>query len=158
MTERSMEVNDGPFEVTHEFICADCGDDVYKFGHHDGLPVCATCRYIREHPELPEEAKRLLRGDPDTSDIPEAGEDWFNKATMPRTIVKVQTPLFSSDAIMPDRLTPALIYDEANTHIAEQLLSEPARTLMGNDVKAFFEAVWDGAEWQLGKRVGWQPW
>ena len=37
-------------------------------------------RYIRENPDMPEHVKRLLRGDPDTSDIPEADEKWFNKA------------------------------------------------------------------------------
>lgn len=63
-----------------EFTCTDCGVPTFVFGDHDGVPVCATCRYIREHPDMPEHAKRLLRGEPDTSEIVEAGEDWFQKA------------------------------------------------------------------------------
>lgn len=61
--EHSIEVGNGPFKITAEFICEDCGDDVHKFGEHDGLSVCATCRYIREHPDMPEHIKALLRGD-----------------------------------------------------------------------------------------------
>ncbi|MCK1670335.1 hypothetical protein [Bradyrhizobium sp. 150] len=66
--ECSMEVSDSDHTITtndhaHEFICTDCGDQVHKFGDHDGLDVCATCRYIREHPDMPEHIKRLLRGD-----------------------------------------------------------------------------------------------
>jgi hypothetical protein len=49
--------------VTAEFICEDCGDHVYAFGEHDGVPVCGTCRFIRQHPDMPEETKAALRGD-----------------------------------------------------------------------------------------------
>lgn len=63
-----------------EFICTDCGVPVFKFGGHDGVSVCSTCRYIREHPDMPDEIKRMLRGEPDTSEIAEADEHWFRKA------------------------------------------------------------------------------
>jgi hypothetical protein len=79
-----MEVHDNePIlggDHSHEFICEDCKDNVSKFGDHDGLAVCQVCRYIRTVPDMPEDIKRLLRGHPDTSDIPEADEEWFKKA------------------------------------------------------------------------------
>lgn len=46
-----------------EFICEDCGSHVYTFGPHDTLPVCSTCRFIRQHPEMPDKVKRVLRGE-----------------------------------------------------------------------------------------------
>lgn len=47
----------------HEFICADCGANVCAVGYHDGVPVCLTCRFIREHPDMPEHIKEYLRND-----------------------------------------------------------------------------------------------
>lgn len=46
-----------------DFVCEDCGDSVFVFGDHDGFPVCATCRFIRAHPDMPENIKATLRGD-----------------------------------------------------------------------------------------------
>lgn len=69
------------------------------------------------------------------------------------TIVKVQTPLFSSEPNMP-----ALVYDERKSHVIQQHLRGRAVAAMGTDYKAFFEAEWDGAEWTIGKRVDDQPW
>jgi hypothetical protein len=69
MAEHSIEVNHGKFKITAEFTCEDCGDEVHKFGDHDGLSVCFTCRHIREHPDMPEHIKQLLRGEPDTSEV-----------------------------------------------------------------------------------------
>ncbi len=40
----------------------------------------------------------------------------------------------------------------------QQTIDENIKTLMGGDFKAFFEAVWDGKQWKLGKRVGMQTW
>jgi len=48
-------------EAAFEFICEDCGDEVHHYGDFDGVPVCCTCRYIREHPDMPEEMKKRLR-------------------------------------------------------------------------------------------------
>lgn len=47
----------------HEFICEDCGANVCAVGYHDGVPVCLTCRFIREHPDMPEHIKEYLRND-----------------------------------------------------------------------------------------------
>ncbi|MGY3278094.1 hypothetical protein [Bradyrhizobium sp. S3.7.6] len=65
MTEQhSVEINKGDLDLdhAHEFVCTDCGDHIHKYGDHDGLPVCATCRYIREFPDMPEHIKECLRG------------------------------------------------------------------------------------------------
>lgn len=81
---------------TAEFVCEDCGIDVIQFGYHDGLNVCQVCRWIRSVPDMPEEMKAHLRGDSteevvvsgagepniDTSDIPEANEEWFKHAKL----------------------------------------------------------------------------
>lgn len=48
-----------------EFICTGCGDNVFWFGEHDGEPLCSICRYIRAHPNMPEDIKAALRGDDD---------------------------------------------------------------------------------------------
>lgn len=50
---------------SREFVCTECGDHVFVAIDldHDGFDVCWTCRYIGEHPHLPEEAKKLLRGE-----------------------------------------------------------------------------------------------
>jgi DNA-directed RNA polymerase subunit RPC12/RpoP len=60
--ECSIEVSPGN-HTTAEFVCEDCGDQVHKFGDHDGVSVCATCRFIREHPDMSERYKAILRGD-----------------------------------------------------------------------------------------------
>lgn len=67
-------------------------------------------------------------------------------------IVKVQIPLFTTDP-QPS----ALIYDKAKRHYILQPLDD-VLALMGGDIKAFFEATWNGQQWQLGKRVGDQGW
>ncbi|MGY3278095.1 hypothetical protein [Bradyrhizobium sp. S3.7.6] len=69
------------------------------------------------------------------------------------TIVKVQVPLFSSAAN-----APALIYEEARTRVSTQYLDGKTRAAMADDLKAYFEAIWTGDHWQLGKRVEFQAW
>jgi hypothetical protein len=69
------------------------------------------------------------------------------------TIVKVQTPIFSSDPAVP-----ALVYDEARQHMIHQQLDRKALAAMGSDFKAFFDAEWDGRQWKLGERVAFQSW
>jgi len=49
--------------MTHEFICEDCDDYVCKYGDHDGIAMCQTCRYIRERHDMPEHIKQALLGD-----------------------------------------------------------------------------------------------
>lgn len=52
--------------ATPDFICEDCASPVFVVGGpHDGKPVCGTCRFIRERPDMPEEIKRTLRGEDD---------------------------------------------------------------------------------------------
>lgn len=47
-----------------EFDCTDCGCHVHSYGDTDtDILICRTCQYIGEHPQLPDEAKRLLRGE-----------------------------------------------------------------------------------------------
>lgn len=48
-----------------EFDCQDCGVHVFNYGEAPSEPVCLTCRWISEHPQITEETKRLLRGDRD---------------------------------------------------------------------------------------------
>lgn len=45
-----------------EFICEDCGMEITCLGDHDGLSVCAICRFIRICPDMPEYEKMKLRG------------------------------------------------------------------------------------------------
>ena len=68
-------------------------------------------------------------------------------------IVKVQTPLFTTDPVIP-----ALVYDARQTHLVQQPLDESTRAQLRGDIKAFFEASWDGNYWVIGKRVGYQDW
>lgn len=74
------------------------------------------------------------------------------------TIVKVQIAIYASGVTMPGAPTPALIYDKSRTHIREQVISDKIRTELNGELKAFFEADWDGEEWRLIKRVEWQDW
>ena len=50
---------------TREFVCTDCGYRVFVAValDDDGTPVCRTCQFIGEHPQLPEDIKSLLRGE-----------------------------------------------------------------------------------------------
>lgn len=62
------------------FVCRECGYTVHAFADFDGdgLAVCRTCQFIGEHPQLPADARELLRGEtpPPTADcpLPNAGE------------------------------------------------------------------------------------
>lgn len=50
---------------TAHFTCTGCGADVHRFG--GGVfdyPICAECQFIGEHPQLTDEIKALLRGEP----------------------------------------------------------------------------------------------
>lgn len=67
---------------SHEFVCEDCKIPVFKYGDHDGLNVCGVCRFIRTVPDMPEKIRAHLRGEPDTDDVPETPEEWFQSATM----------------------------------------------------------------------------
>ena len=49
----------------HEFTCTECEDRVFKFGIHDNVPICETCRFIRANPDMPEHVKKFLRGHDD---------------------------------------------------------------------------------------------
>jgi hypothetical protein len=69
------------------------------------------------------------------------------------TIVKVQTPIFSTDPAVP-----ALVYDEARQHTIQQRLDPATLAAMGSDFKAFFDAEWDGRQWKLGQHVKYQSW
>lgn len=49
---------------SREFDCTDCGMHVVEIvGTDFDFPVCFICRYIGERPQMPEEAKALLRGE-----------------------------------------------------------------------------------------------
>jgi hypothetical protein len=69
------------------------------------------------------------------------------------TIVKVQVPLFTSDTHKK-----ALVYDERRAQQTLQVLDKKENALMGGDIKAFFEADWDGERWRLVRRVRFQSW
>lgn len=48
-----------------DFICADCGAVVFTVGLDPtpGRHQCFNCRWIADHPDAPEEIKRMLRGE-----------------------------------------------------------------------------------------------
>lgn len=48
--------------TTVVFVCEDCGRDIISLGVHDGIQVCAVCRYIRLYPDLPDDVKAKLLG------------------------------------------------------------------------------------------------
>jgi hypothetical protein len=47
-----------------EFVCVDCAARVIRWGEFDAPPLCcAGCAYIREHPDIPDHVRDVLRGD-----------------------------------------------------------------------------------------------
>ncbi len=65
MIEVSTVAADDELPEGAAFFCEDCEAVVFTVGF-DPTPdihVCYSCRYIREHPELPDEIKRALRGE-----------------------------------------------------------------------------------------------
>lgn len=48
---------------------------------------------------------------------------------------------------------PGLIYDQAQTHVTQQKLSRRVLEAMGDDLKGFFNAAWDGSQWHIGARI-----
>lgn len=47
-----------------EFVCQDCGVTVISYGDNDrDFPVCRTCMFISEHPQLTDEMRAVLRGE-----------------------------------------------------------------------------------------------
>jgi len=70
-------------------------------------------------------------------------------------VVKVQVPLATND---PEH--KALIYDRRRQHLVQQNLDYTTKKLMGDDVKAFFQAEWreSSQQWTLNKRVKDRDW
>lgn len=73
-----------------------------------------------------------------------------------REIVKVQLPLSSSD---PSLALP-LVYAKGGKRMAQQPLNHATKVLMGNDVKAFFQAEYQPSlhRWLIGARVKDRSW
>ena len=44
------------------FICESCGYDIYAFGGKPERELCATCGWLKDHPEASNEIIDLLRG------------------------------------------------------------------------------------------------
>lgn len=55
----------GAREGCQHFTCAECHVEVYRYGDRSDVPICAECKFIGEHPHLPDDVKRLLRGERD---------------------------------------------------------------------------------------------
>jgi hypothetical protein len=53
------EIGPGQFQ----FICRDCGYEIFVFGERWSEPLCATCRWLADHPDMPESVKAMLRGE-----------------------------------------------------------------------------------------------
>jgi hypothetical protein len=72
-------------------------------------------------------------------------------------IVKVQLPVSSTVPAMADQ---ALVYDEDRKRIVLQPLDRDTRMIMGDLVKAFFEADYRATDgtWTIGKRVKDRDW
>jgi hypothetical protein len=70
-------------------------------------------------------------------------------------IVKVQIPLVTNDP-----LGHALIYAKDKKNMVQQKLDYTTRKLLGNDMKAFFEAEYrqKTRTWLIGKRVKDREW
>ena len=68
-------------------------------------------------------------------------------------IVKVQIPIFLSN---PE--ATCLVYDERRKHVVEQDISDGTRLSLGDDLKGYFMAKWNGFQWVIGRRVNEQPW
>lgn len=43
------------------FTCTSCGFQVYTL-IHDGFPVCLTCRWFDERPQIPREVRERIQG------------------------------------------------------------------------------------------------
>jgi hypothetical protein len=69
-------------------------------------------------------------------------------------IVKVQVPLVSTRP----RAGSVLVYDHRRVHLLEQIVDEKILAFIGDRRKAYFNATWTGAIWEIGEKVGDQPW
>ena len=45
------------------FICDGCGSHVYSYAKADLDPRCLVCQFVADHPDLPDGAQGLLRGE-----------------------------------------------------------------------------------------------
>ena len=66
-------------------------------------------------------------------------------------VVKVQCALYPADA-------PALVYARGREHTVLQRLDRRIRRVLGDDVKGYFRATWNGTGWKIGARVADQGW
>jgi hypothetical protein len=44
-----------------QFICEDCGYEIYSFGSQPPQEVCATCQFLRENPDISASIRAILR-------------------------------------------------------------------------------------------------
>jgi len=55
-------LTENPEREPPTFVCTDCEYNVYMLTEAwDGVPVCSTCQFVREHPDIPEDLKLVLR-------------------------------------------------------------------------------------------------
>lgn len=72
-------------------------------------------------------------------------------------IVKVQIPFESND---PAQFGLALVYAKDRRRMVQQKIDQTTKVLMGDDVKAFFEAEYRASlgRWTIGRRVKDRDW
>lgn len=72
-----------------------------------------------------------------------------------KAIVKVQTPLYSTDPEASDQL---MIYPQTRERICFQRPTEAVLAALNGDPKGYFEATYERGRWTIGKRVEDRPW
>jgi hypothetical protein len=72
---------------------------------------------------------------------------------MSQEIVKVQVALFPQRG---DRMV--LVYGRHRTNMVEQIADAKTWAAMGGSSKAYFNAQWTGAVWEIGERAKDQSW
>jgi hypothetical protein len=80
----------------------------------------------------------------------------FRRPMLKRLTVKVQRPLASNMEWGP--LDGYLVYDAARKYISTQSVPQEVRDAMGDDLKSFHQASWNGECWEIYQRVPDRAW